>query len=270
MAGGLPLHTNQKKQILQHKQSIDIGEIEFGMSTPIVKIATGRSHVLALDARGRVYSWGQNDKGQLGHNDTAVQDTPEKVKKLEKKDIVQIYCGEFTSFAVDQEGEIYAWGLNKNNCLLVNKQEQGMVKTIAKEPMPMNLPEYFKKNSRTNVVQNTNMGFDVYSAEKPVKSESSRTQEELEKVREDNAKLRKKVKDYQNKFQKINTGALQSFGGEGGGGGGKAGRNAGDDDGAGDYKTDNQQFEKLCQSDKVIQSIEKLIKQNKEQKLDLE
>lgn len=82
-----------------------------------------------------------------------------------------------------------------------------------------------------------------------MKSESSRTQEELERVREDNAKLRKKVKDYQNKFQKINTGALQSFGGEGGGGG-KPGRN--EDDGGGDYKTDNVQFEKLCTGDKVI------------------
>lgn len=140
-----------------------------------MKIATGRSHVLALDASGKVYSWGQNDKGQLGHNDTAVQDTPEKVKKLDKKEIVQIYCGEFSSFAVDQEGEIYAWGLNKNNCLLVNKQELGIVMTIVKEPMPMNLPHYFKKNSRTNIVENTNMGFDIYSSEKPVHSESSKT-----------------------------------------------------------------------------------------------
>lgn len=39
----------------------------------------------------------------------------------------------------------------------------------------MNLPGYFKKNSRTNIVENTNMGFDVYFAEKPVISESSKT-----------------------------------------------------------------------------------------------
>ena len=42
-------------------QSVDIGEIEF--HHPIVKLATGRSHVLALDSKGRVWSWGTNDKG---------------------------------------------------------------------------------------------------------------------------------------------------------------------------------------------------------------
>jgi alpha-tubulin suppressor-like RCC1 family protein len=60
--------------------------------------------------------------------------------KLAKKNIVHIYCGESSSFAVDHEGEIYAWGLNKNNCLLVNRQEHGIVVTLAKEPMLMNLP----------------------------------------------------------------------------------------------------------------------------------
>ena len=49
---------NGKRDILQHKQTIDIGELEFGTGTPIVKIATGRNHVLALDTSGRVYTWG--------------------------------------------------------------------------------------------------------------------------------------------------------------------------------------------------------------------
>lgn len=32
----------------------------------VKKIATGKSHVLALTESGRVYAWGKNDKGQLG------------------------------------------------------------------------------------------------------------------------------------------------------------------------------------------------------------
>jgi alpha-tubulin suppressor-like RCC1 family protein len=51
------------------------------------------------------------------------------------KEIVQIYCGEHMSFAVDQAGDVRAWGLNKNNCLLVNQPEIGIVKTIVEEPM---------------------------------------------------------------------------------------------------------------------------------------
>ena len=54
---------NKATASIEHNKSqlADIGEIEFG--APIVKIATGRSHVLALDSRGKVWSWGANDKG---------------------------------------------------------------------------------------------------------------------------------------------------------------------------------------------------------------
>jgi len=40
-----------------------VGEIEQEL---IKKIATGKSHVLALTESGKVYAWGKNDKGQLG------------------------------------------------------------------------------------------------------------------------------------------------------------------------------------------------------------
>lgn len=117
------------------------------------------------------------------------------------------------SFAVDNIGRIYAWGLNKNNCLLINQPEKGLVKTIVDEPLPVVLPDYFLTSNAVNVVQNTQKGFDFYTSSKPVQSESSRNQAELERLREENTKLRKKVKDYQSKFQKINSGALSGFGG---------------------------------------------------------
>jgi hypothetical protein len=50
-----------------------------------------------------------------------------------------------------------------------------MIMTIATEPMSMNLPHYFKKNSRAQIIENTSLGFDIYSSEKPVISESSKT-----------------------------------------------------------------------------------------------
>jgi len=136
---------------------------------------------------------------------------PKKVSEV--KNIVQIYCGHYSSFAVDKIGDIKAWGLNRNNYLLTNQPqsnnqgpddgEHDSNKTIVTKPKLVNLPDYFmkhNKNNRLNVVQNANHGYDIYSSEKPVKSNSSRTQEELERVREENIKLRKKVKDYQNKF----------------------------------------------------------------------
>lgn len=32
------------------------------------------------------------------------------------------------SFSVDKFGEIYGWGINKNNCLLINNLKDGLVK----------------------------------------------------------------------------------------------------------------------------------------------
>lgn len=96
-------------------------------------MTTGRSHCLALDYKGRVWSWGTNDKGQLGHafDDSSMQDTPKRVMSL--RNIVQIYCGEYQSFAVDNNGNIFAWGLNKNNCLLLGVDGTDY-KTIEPEP----------------------------------------------------------------------------------------------------------------------------------------
>jgi alpha-tubulin suppressor-like RCC1 family protein len=59
----------------------EIDEIEH-FDNPIVKLATGRSHVLALDVKGRVYSWGKNDHGQLGHGDKSDKDFPSKIASL--------------------------------------------------------------------------------------------------------------------------------------------------------------------------------------------
>ena len=139
------------------------------------------------------------------------------------------------------------------------------------------LPDYFqnkggqipagKKGESVHVAQNTHDGFDFYQSLKPIKSESSRTQEELEKSQEEINKLRKKVKDLQQKLQKIDSGALQAVGGDGGAAAaGKGGAGGGVDGGGELSKGDNVQFEKRCTNDKVIQNITELVQKNARQK----
>lgn len=79
---------NKNTPIFDHQQNIDIGEIAFTKEAnePIIKIACGRQHVLALDAKGRVWCWGNNDKGQLGLGVHGPKEIPHQIKKL--KDIV--------------------------------------------------------------------------------------------------------------------------------------------------------------------------------------
>ena len=62
-----------------NKHGVDIGEVLFGESIDaIVAVATGRSHVIALDCKGQVWSWGANDKGQLGlpKTSSSAKETP--------------------------------------------------------------------------------------------------------------------------------------------------------------------------------------------------
>ncbi|KAL4454202.1 hypothetical protein ABPG74_012159 [Tetrahymena malaccensis] len=83
-------------------------------NTLIVAIATGRNHVLALNERGEVYTWGKNDFGQLGHGNKLPVDEPKQVLSIQKDQIVQIYAGDECSFAVNKRGLVYAWGQNSN------------------------------------------------------------------------------------------------------------------------------------------------------------
>jgi alpha-tubulin suppressor-like RCC1 family protein len=46
-----------------------VDEIDFPPDIVIRKIATGKHHVLALDSNGKVWTWGKNDKCQLGYSD---------------------------------------------------------------------------------------------------------------------------------------------------------------------------------------------------------
>ncbi|KAG0231135.1 hypothetical protein BGW42_000486 [Actinomortierella wolfii] len=80
----------------------------------IVDIATGTDHVLALSSTGLVYSWGNGQQGQLGRRIIPRRMlnglSPEKVDGI--KDKVRVGAGSYHSFAIDQDGKSYGWGLN--------------------------------------------------------------------------------------------------------------------------------------------------------------
>ncbi|KAI8048485.1 regulator of chromosome condensation 1/beta-lactamase-inhibitor protein II, partial [Thamnidium elegans] len=90
----------------------------------IIDIAAGASHCLALTDTGTVYSWGCGDQSQLGRPTKNQEEglLPKPITCL--KDIVSISCGTNHSFAINQKGQVYAWGLNQyQQCGLVEKEE---------------------------------------------------------------------------------------------------------------------------------------------------
>lgn len=79
----------------------------------IVKVACGGHHALALDSYGRVYSWGLNNHGQLGHGDTMNRFEPVQIRGLSRVSICLVCAGDDFSLCVDNKGRAYGFGRNE-------------------------------------------------------------------------------------------------------------------------------------------------------------
>ncbi|XP_030635910.1 RCC1 and BTB domain-containing protein 1 isoform X1 [Chanos chanos] len=87
-------------------------------SKRITAVACGSHHSVALTHDGEVFAWGYNNCGQVGSGSTANQPTPRKVSScLQNKVVVNIACGQTSSMAVVDNGEVYGWGYNGNGQL---------------------------------------------------------------------------------------------------------------------------------------------------------
>jgi alpha-tubulin suppressor-like RCC1 family protein/serine/threonine protein kinase len=87
----------------------------------VVSVAAGGRFSLALCADGTVAAWGANDLGQLGAgSDKTLSREPLAVDTsgvLKGKVITQVRAGLEFAVALSSEGEIFAWGQNKNGIL---------------------------------------------------------------------------------------------------------------------------------------------------------
>ncbi len=77
----------------------------------IKEIAAGGYHTVALDESGKVWTWGRNDMEQLGHSSGVSKVEAPKVVELPRK-IVAIAAGDHHTLAVDENGQVWAWGRN--------------------------------------------------------------------------------------------------------------------------------------------------------------
>ncbi len=84
----------------------------------IEQISMGDNHSAAVVNDGesdQLYTWGKNDKGQLGLGNTAKKSTPTKVTALPDGDIKQIVMSQNFSAAIvndNDEDHLYTWGEN--------------------------------------------------------------------------------------------------------------------------------------------------------------
>jgi len=97
----------------------------------IKKIVSGAQHTVALTEGKQIYTWGDARSGKLGRplrtvtrrqksSRTEIETKTNLVLKLEKigaKNAVDIFCGKFHSFYVNEARQVFAWGMNNHGQL---------------------------------------------------------------------------------------------------------------------------------------------------------
>uniref|UniRef100_A0A3B3VWH3 Regulator of chromosome condensation 2 n=1 Tax=Poecilia latipinna TaxID=48699 RepID=A0A3B3VWH3_9TELE len=71
------------------------------------------AHSLLMTTEGKLWSWGRNDKGQLGHGDTKRLEAPKLIEGLADQVIVSAACGRNHTMALTEDGTVYSFGENK-------------------------------------------------------------------------------------------------------------------------------------------------------------
>lgn len=82
----------------------------------INKIASGNEHSIMLDSDGNVWSFGLNNKGQLGLGHAGTRKIPTQLTYIHTK-IVDIAVGYIHNLLLDIDGDVWSFGSNYNNQL---------------------------------------------------------------------------------------------------------------------------------------------------------
>jgi alpha-tubulin suppressor-like RCC1 family protein len=85
-------------------------------------IAAGQNHTLGISTDGKVYAWGSNSNGQLGRGTfgsafPTPQAVPSSLIAFNDSIFTAIAGGMNHSVALNQDGQVFAWGLNSNGQL---------------------------------------------------------------------------------------------------------------------------------------------------------
>ncbi|GAB1602255.1 protein RCC2-like [Argonauta hians] len=81
----------------------------------IIDVSCGMNHVVALDSRKRVFTWGFGGYGRLGHSEPKDEFVPRMVKAFDgpNRGAAHVYGGGTFCLAVNEHGSLYFWGQTK-------------------------------------------------------------------------------------------------------------------------------------------------------------
>ena len=115
----------------------------------IIDIKCGKFHTLVLTSKQEVYSFGDNEFSQLGRDSKPTTYTNEVVKISSLSNIVRIECGTYHSVCINNTGDLYVFGRNKQGQLgLGNTNGRS---TPVKHPSISNIIDVSSKGNQTFV-----------------------------------------------------------------------------------------------------------------------
>ncbi|XP_073038999.1 uncharacterized protein [Primulina eburnea] len=83
-------------------------------SSNVCSVVAGSRNSLAICDDGKLFTWGWNQRGTLGHpQETKNENAPSQVKALANVKIIQAAIGGWHCLSVDEQGRAYAWGGNE-------------------------------------------------------------------------------------------------------------------------------------------------------------
>ena len=82
-----------------------------------VSIAAGPWHAAAVGEDGSVCTWGWGRYGCLGHGHEECESLPKVVEALRDVKAVQVATGDYTTFVVSEDGDVYSFGSGESASL---------------------------------------------------------------------------------------------------------------------------------------------------------
>jgi alpha-tubulin suppressor-like RCC1 family protein len=82
----------------------------------VVQVSAGEAFSVALTSKGRIFSEGNNSYGQLGQGDNQPRTTFTEITSI-PTNITFISSGSQHTLALDENGDVWSWGLNSNGQL---------------------------------------------------------------------------------------------------------------------------------------------------------
>lgn len=115
----------------------DMIEFSCGINTKVIlkdviQFSCGKGFIAALTKEG-CYSWGKNERGQLGLNDRVSREHPTLISL---KDVKMVACGDYHCVALCNNGDVYTWGENTYGQLGNSKVP---INNILKKPAKINI-----------------------------------------------------------------------------------------------------------------------------------